>query len=582
MSVNRCCPASPPDSISRSPAPSMRSNTVWLNKTLLTRSSGISIPDFAKTPLRKMIRSLVMTKFVVAHLAYRATSQSAAATISTIAIHPTTLPTSPSSTVIDTIPSTIDTDECRHGFGEVPPVRVQVERHRLVVVEELLRIRHVPNSTVAEVSDESSIETLGAGVDTGADRRRAPRRSRRRPAASRDDRVSTRRGDRRCRIGKTRVLTRRVAYRIATGSADPAHTVVLTFTREAAGELRRRLPRLGLTDRITAGTFHAVAQQLLRQRWRRHRPGAEDRSSPIVDGSSARSPGANSSTSWSPRSTSRSARGLGPERVRAASCAAATGVRWSSRTRSRRCWLRTSAEKHRRGVLDLDDLLAHIDPRRCDATRSSRRRCDGGSGTCSSTRPRTSTRSSINSSICSAHGRDDLFLVGDPAQAIYGFNGSDPTLLTDVSDRFPGIEIVRLPVNHRCTPQIVEAGAPRASSRRTTAIDPIRASRRPPWSRRVAPGRGCRGRGGRLGDRPARSRRWCGGQGRRPGAYACHAGPGTCCAARRRDHGAPPDVDGAGSPLTPILTGGVRIRRTEPHAAVGARPARPSATAAMR
>ena len=37
--------------------------------------------------------------------------------------------------------------------------------------------------------------------------------------------------------GKTRVLTRRVAYRIATGSADGSHTVVLTFTREAAGEL---------------------------------------------------------------------------------------------------------------------------------------------------------------------------------------------------------------------------------------------------------------------------------------------------------------------------------------------------------
>ena len=65
--------------------------------------------------------------------------------------------------------------------------------------------------------------------------------------------------------GKTRVLTRRVAYRIATGSADGAHTVVLTFTREAAGELRRRLPRLGLTERIAAGTFHSIAQQLLRR-----------------------------------------------------------------------------------------------------------------------------------------------------------------------------------------------------------------------------------------------------------------------------------------------------------------------------
>ncbi|NBS29001.1 MAG: ATP-dependent helicase, partial [Actinobacteria bacterium] len=41
--------------------------------------------------------------------------------------------------------------------------------------------------------------------------------------------------------GKTRVLTRRIAYRIATDTADPRHTLALTFTREAAGELRRRL-----------------------------------------------------------------------------------------------------------------------------------------------------------------------------------------------------------------------------------------------------------------------------------------------------------------------------------------------------
>jgi DNA helicase-2/ATP-dependent DNA helicase PcrA len=55
-------------------------------------------------------------------------------------------------------------------------------------------------------------------------------------------------------------------------------------------------------------------------------------------------------------------------------------------------------------------------------------------------------------------GRNDLYLVGDPAQAIYGFNGSDPTLLSDVSSRLPGVEVIHLPTNHRCTPQIVAAG----------------------------------------------------------------------------------------------------------------------------
>ena len=41
--------------------------------------------------------------------------------------------------------------------------------------------------------------------------------------------------------GKTRVLTRRIAYRVATGDIDPRHVLALTFTRKAAGELRSRL-----------------------------------------------------------------------------------------------------------------------------------------------------------------------------------------------------------------------------------------------------------------------------------------------------------------------------------------------------
>src|SRR5688500_11061391 len=55
--------------------------------------------------------------------------------------------------------------------------------------------------------------------------------------------------------------------------------------------------------------------------------------------------------------------------------------------------------------------------------------------------------------------RRDLFLVGDPAQAIYAFNGSDPTLLTGVERHLPGIEVVRLTTNRRCTPQVVAAGS---------------------------------------------------------------------------------------------------------------------------
>ena len=70
--------------------------------------------------------------------------------------------------------------------------------------------------------------------------------------------------------GKTRVLTHRIAYRVATDTARPENILAITFTREAAGEMRRRLGALGVGHRggsgPTVGTFHAVALALLRQR----------------------------------------------------------------------------------------------------------------------------------------------------------------------------------------------------------------------------------------------------------------------------------------------------------------------------
>jgi DNA helicase-2/ATP-dependent DNA helicase PcrA len=70
--------------------------------------------------------------------------------------------------------------------------------------------------------------------------------------------------------GKTRVLTRRIAWRAATGDLDPGHTLALTFTRKAAAELNERLRYLGLREVVSAGTFHATAFAQLRARWAEH------------------------------------------------------------------------------------------------------------------------------------------------------------------------------------------------------------------------------------------------------------------------------------------------------------------------
>jgi DNA helicase-2/ATP-dependent DNA helicase PcrA len=66
--------------------------------------------------------------------------------------------------------------------------------------------------------------------------------------------------------GKTRVITHRIAYAVATGVADPQKVLALTFTAKAAGEMRSRLRGLGAPN-VAARTFHSAALKQLMYFW---------------------------------------------------------------------------------------------------------------------------------------------------------------------------------------------------------------------------------------------------------------------------------------------------------------------------
>jgi DNA helicase-2/ATP-dependent DNA helicase PcrA len=55
-------------------------------------------------------------------------------------------------------------------------------------------------------------------------------------------------------------------------------------------------------------------------------------------------------------------------------------------------------------------------------------------------------------------GRDDLCVVGDPSQAIYGWNGADGRALADFAEHHPRATVIHLRSSHRSTPQIVAFG----------------------------------------------------------------------------------------------------------------------------
>ena len=66
--------------------------------------------------------------------------------------------------------------------------------------------------------------------------------------------------------GKTRVLTRRIAYLLSECGVDPRQILAMTFTNKAAGEMRERVEDLlhRSCKTMWIGTFHSLCARLLR------------------------------------------------------------------------------------------------------------------------------------------------------------------------------------------------------------------------------------------------------------------------------------------------------------------------------
>jgi DNA helicase-2/ATP-dependent DNA helicase PcrA len=278
--------------------------------------------------------------------------------------------------------------------------------------------------------------------------------------------------------GKTRVVSHRIARRVLDGSADAQHVLAITFTRRAAGELQRRLGRLGLRGRPTAGTFHGVAWAVLTQRWsdqRRARPELlTDRvrlletavghvvptrriASVHVEAVASELDWARARLVTAEHYAEEARRGgrkppLPPDLLAAVFSAYAD-------------------EKHKRRVVDFDDLLElcateldHPDFAASQRWRFRHLFVDEFQDV-----------NPLQFRLLEAWrgGRPDLCVVGDPNQAIYGWNGADPSLLLRLPSLVGGATVVRLDRSYRSTPQVLTTAA--ALLPRGEAPAPVRA-----------------------------------------------------------------------------------------------------------
>ena len=265
--------------------------------------------------------------------------------------------------------------------------------------------------------------------------------------------------------GKTRVLTRRVARRVLDGSADARHCLVVTFTRKAAWELHRRLAHLGV-DGVRVGTFHGVALGELRRHWAdtgRRPPAIVDDPARIVrqllsgdakPGADGPGPsGADADRALASEIEWAQASGIDPAGYAAAATAAGRRAPMQPEAVAG-LYARYRQTKTDRQVLDLNDIVSEAasllrhDREVAEAVRWRVRHLFVDEFQDVNPVQWQFVRALLGD-------RRDLCVVGDPDQAIYSWNGADPTLMTRLPDLLPGTTVIRLDANHRSTQQIL-------------------------------------------------------------------------------------------------------------------------------
>jgi ATP-dependent DNA helicase UvrD/PcrA len=258
--------------------------------------------------------------------------------------------------------------------------------------------------------------------------------------------------------GKTRVLTRRIAYGAREGRLEARHVLAVTFTRKAAGELVSRIRRLGVEGHITAGTFHAVAlAQLRRHATERNReaPRVLERKArllaPLMGGRGTVSPVAVADVAaeieWA------KARLISPAHYEAAADAAG---RRSPRgaVELSKLYARYEAEKRTRHLIDFDDVLSRCaDSIAQDEEFAAGQRWRFRHLFVDEFQDATPLQLRLVRAWLASTG--DLTVVGDPAQAIYGFTGADAAALIAFEQSFPGGQTIALGRNYRSTPAVV-------------------------------------------------------------------------------------------------------------------------------
>lgn len=254
--------------------------------------------------------------------------------------------------------------------------------------------------------------------------------------------------------GKTYTITRRIQYLMEHHGVPPEQILVITFTKAAALEMQERFERLMGGQNVTFGTFHAIYFHILKRSYHFEQSDIiteKEKREYLKEVLEERFPEEESWDSYLPMLLCDIGRikneGLPVEGYRAPYLPEGNfqEIVQSYQKRMR-------AERK----IDFDDMaplclhLLQSQPELLSMWRDIYRYLLIDEF-------QDINRMQYEVVRLLAQPRNNLFIVGDDDQSIYGFRGSDPSIMLKFPREYPGCQTVLLRENYRCTQNIVKS-----------------------------------------------------------------------------------------------------------------------------